>query len=96
MSSQNPGKPYRRGRLSTVNLLVLTSLDQLIFKLKILFTFFTKQATLMRRSTVLSLPLQLVFPDDTDTCGLYYKHLLIITSDVCTRESLLKGKDQYD
>jgi hypothetical protein len=49
--------------LSTVNLLVLTSLDQLIFKLKILFTFVTKQVTLMRRSTVLSLPLQLVFPD---------------------------------
>jgi hypothetical protein len=30
-----------------------------------LFTFFTKQATLMRRSTVLSLPLQLVFPGET-------------------------------
>ncbi len=35
----------------------LTSLDQLIFKLEILFSFFTKQATLRRRSTVLSLPL---------------------------------------
>jgi hypothetical protein len=51
-----------KGRLSAVELLVLTSLDQLLFILKILFTFFTKQATLMRRSTVLSLPLQLVFP----------------------------------
>jgi hypothetical protein len=30
--------------------------------MKILFTFGTKQATLMRRSTVLILPLQLVFP----------------------------------
>jgi hypothetical protein len=30
--------------------------------LKILNTFFTKQAPLMRRSTVLSLPPQLVFP----------------------------------
>jgi hypothetical protein len=30
--------------------------------LKTLFTFFTKQATLMRRSTVLSLPLQLSVP----------------------------------
>jgi len=30
--------------------------------LKILFTFITKQATLKRSSTVLSLPLQLVFP----------------------------------
>jgi hypothetical protein len=44
-----------------VDLLVLTSLDQLIFILKILFTFDTKQAILIRRSTVLSLPLQLVF-----------------------------------
>ncbi len=35
----------------------LTSLDQLIFKLEILFSFFKKQATLRRRSTVLSLPL---------------------------------------
>jgi hypothetical protein len=50
------------GRLSTVDFLVLTSLDQLIFKLKIIFSFFAKQATLMRRSTVLSLPRQLVFP----------------------------------
>ncbi len=57
------GNPYWSGRLSTVDLLVLTSLDQLILLLKILFIFFfTKQATLMRRSTVLSLPFQLVFP----------------------------------
>jgi len=42
-----------KGNLSTVDLLVLTSLDRLIFSLKILFT---KQATLVRRSTVLSLP----------------------------------------
>ena len=48
--------------LSTVDLLVLPSLDQLIFQLKILFSFFTKQATLMRRSIVLSLLPQLVFP----------------------------------
>ncbi len=32
-----PGNPYRRARLSTVDLLVLTSLDQLVFTLKILF-----------------------------------------------------------
>jgi hypothetical protein len=43
------------GRLSTVDLLVLTSLDKLVFELKI-FSFFTKQATLMRRSTVPGLP----------------------------------------
>jgi len=36
--------------------------DQLLFILKILFTFVTKQATLMRRSSVLNLPLKLVFP----------------------------------
>jgi hypothetical protein len=41
---------------------VLTSLDMLIFILKILFTSVTKQATLMR-STALNIPLQLVFPD---------------------------------
>jgi hypothetical protein len=34
---------------------VLANLDQLFFELKILFTSFTKGATLMRRSTVLSL-----------------------------------------
>ncbi len=53
---------YCRGRLSTVDLLALTSLDQLTFMLKILFTCVAKQATLMRRSIVLILPLQLVFP----------------------------------
>ena len=34
-----PGKTNWRGRLSTVDLLVLTSLDQLLLKLKTLFTF---------------------------------------------------------
>jgi hypothetical protein len=49
---------------TTIDLLVLTSLDHVLPKLKILLllTFFTKQATLMRRSTALSLPLQLEFP----------------------------------
>ena len=37
------GKSYWGGKLSTVDLLVLTSLDQLIFKLKILFSFHTKK-----------------------------------------------------
>ncbi len=59
---QIPVKPYWKGRFSAVGLLVLTSFDQLHFVLKILFTVFTKQTTLMGRSTVLSLPLQLVFP----------------------------------
>jgi len=56
------GNPYWRGRLGTIDLLVLTSLHQLIFIMKILFTLNTKRAILIRRSTVLSLSLQLVFP----------------------------------
>jgi hypothetical protein len=50
------GNPYGRERLVTVDLLVLTNLDQLLLIVKLYF--FTKQAALMRRSTVLSLPLQ--------------------------------------
>jgi hypothetical protein len=53
-------------RLSTVGLLAVTGLDQLLFVLKILFILFTKHATLKRRSTVLSLPLQLGFPAVTN------------------------------
>jgi hypothetical protein len=56
------GKPYWRGRLSTVDLLELTSLDHLVFILKRLFSLYTKQVTLMRRLTVLSLPPLLIFP----------------------------------
>jgi hypothetical protein len=55
------GSLTERGRLCTVDLLVVTSFDQLPFILKI-FTYVTKQATLMRRSIVLSIPFQLVFP----------------------------------
>jgi hypothetical protein len=52
-----------RGRLSTVDLLLLTSLDKLAaFDIANIIYFFTKQVTLMRRSTIISLPLQLVFP----------------------------------
>ncbi len=46
-----------------------TILDQLLFTLKLLFIFATKQATLMRRSTVLSLPLRLVFPGVIYMCA---------------------------
>jgi hypothetical protein len=52
--------------LEGVDLLALTSLDQLLFTLKILFFFITKQATLTRRSMVLSLPVKLVFPGIAD------------------------------
>ncbi len=36
------GNPYRRGRLSTFNLLILASVDQLLMKLQTLFTFCKK------------------------------------------------------
>jgi hypothetical protein len=51
---------------NAVALLVQTSLDQLLLTLRILLTSFTKQGSLMRRSTVLSLSLQLVFPGFVD------------------------------
>ena len=51
-----PGNYYLRARNSTVDLLVLNSLDQVLFILKIFLISFTQQATIMRRSTVLSLP----------------------------------------
>jgi hypothetical protein len=40
--SLQPGNPYWRGCLSTVDLLVLTSLDQLLVILQTTFTFFSK------------------------------------------------------
>jgi hypothetical protein len=60
--ANKPGSPYCRGRLSTTGLLVLTIIDLLLFLLNLLLSFCTKQATFMWWSTVLSLPLQLVFP----------------------------------
>jgi hypothetical protein len=60
--SLQPGNPYWRGWLSTVDLLVPTNFDQLLMIFQTTFTFYKKQDTLMRRSIVLSLPLQLVFP----------------------------------
>jgi len=66
-----PGNPDRRGRLSTVDgLLVLTSTNQQLSILKILFFFFTKWAILMRWSTVRILPLQLGFPGWAIFCNL--------------------------
>ncbi len=72
-----PENPYWKGRLSTLDQLVLTSLDLLLYIIKIWFTFDTKQITKMRRSTVLSLPFQLVFPaiankDKTELCQPYH------------------------
>ncbi len=62
-STIESGNPYWKGKIGTVDLLARASLDQLIFKLKNIFNLVTTQATLMRRSTVLSLPFQLMFPE---------------------------------
>jgi hypothetical protein len=53
-----------KGNLSTVDLFELTKLD-LFLLMRTLLTFFTKQATLLRGSTVLSLSLELAFPVKT-------------------------------
>jgi hypothetical protein len=71
------------GRLSTADILILTSLEQLLLTFQTLFTLFTKQATLMRRSTVLSLPLQVVFP------GLSYNPFSSVKHSKLDRLSLL-------
>jgi len=52
------GNPYRRGRISTVDLLILAISDQLLLILKNILFFNTKQAIIMRRSTVLHLMLE--------------------------------------
>jgi len=57
------GTLTERERLSTVDLLVLTSLDQLLLTLKLIFTFL--QNELPQRGGQLYLPLQLVFPGHT-------------------------------
>jgi hypothetical protein len=57
-----PGKSNWRGRLSTADLLVLTSLDYLIFYNENTIYLFTRQAALMRRSFVLSLPPSVSIP----------------------------------
>ncbi len=59
-------------------LLVLSSLDQLLFMLKIFVLLFTKQATLMRWSAVLVLPPQLVFP-------VVYNYLVVSLHALTTR-----------
>jgi len=63
------GNAYLREILSTVHLLYY-SLDRLLFILKILCAFYSKQAILTMRSMVLSLSLQLVFPDQGPNSGI--------------------------
>jgi hypothetical protein len=57
-------EPSLKGGLSTIDLLVLLSLDQLLFPIEYCI-FVANQATSMRRSTVLSFPFQLAFPVST-------------------------------
>jgi len=54
-------EPLLKDRLCTVDLLVLTCSDQPLSNGKHFLHFYIK-ATLMRRSIVLKIPLQLVFP----------------------------------
>jgi hypothetical protein len=48
-----PSEPLLKGRLGTIDLLVLTYLDQQAFDNADISYFLTKQASLMRKSTVL-------------------------------------------
>ncbi len=56
-SRNNTGNPFRRGKARTIDLLLLSSSDQLLFTQKQYFLCL-KQAILIRRLTVPSLPLQ--------------------------------------
>ncbi len=64
--------------LITVDLLAQNSLDKIFCLVKLLFTFFTKQPTLTRSSSVLSRHTQLVFPGlaSLDNPLLYSKYYL--------------------
>jgi hypothetical protein len=75
---------------SEVDLLVLTNLDQLLFILKMLFTFFTKQATLRRKSTLLSLSLGYLL---TLTC--LDELLLIVLFTFLTKQAILMRRSTY-
>ncbi len=80
-----PGNTYWIGRHSEVDLLVLTSLDLRLLKVQTLFTFLQKQSTLIRRSMILSLSLQLVF------LGLkfvYYTAALLMNKNQLTGQNL--------
>jgi hypothetical protein len=71
----NSGNSYKRGRLSMVDLLVPTSLFLVsIFNNNLYFYSYKKEAILMRRSTVLSLPLQLMFPCTFNTAKNFYEN----------------------
>ncbi len=76
-----PRNPYWRGRLSTVGLLELTSLQQLILiHKKYYLLFVSEQARLMRRSTVLSFPRQWVWTYPLQQADLHACISLIINT----------------
>jgi hypothetical protein len=54
--------PYRRGGLSAGGLLELKKFNLTAFENTNIIHYFTKEAPVMRRSSMLSLPVQLVFP----------------------------------
>ncbi len=57
-----PGNTYLKERISAVNLLVLTSSDELFKAGKQYFSFYTERPFLIRSSTVSSVSFLLVFP----------------------------------
>ncbi len=57
-----PGNPYWKGKISMIGLLLARSDQLLSYTEKNIIFFFTNQDILVRRSYVLSLSLQLVFP----------------------------------
>jgi len=61
VSLSKAGESDRRGRLSTVDLRVLASLDQLLFILKILFTFFYKTTYPNEKVNCTKLSLTVIF-----------------------------------
>ncbi len=56
-----PGNPYGRGRLSTVDLLLLTGLDRLLFLVKMVYlhyktSYFNEEVTCTEPSSLVSVP----------------------------------------
>jgi hypothetical protein len=67
-----PGKLYWRGRLSTVDLLVLTSLDQLLLIMQTLLSF--NKTSFLNEELHCTVPLQLVFPVSTLTYHEWWRY----------------------
>ncbi len=80
LMSLSARKPCGSGRLSTVHLLVPTSPDESFWYWHFIFTFVTKQAALVWRSTVLNLPVQLVFSAECDYSLIGHYHEIKVHS----------------